>query len=65
MKVLTEVESIAESRDLPSIDLDDTAYVIFTSGSTGAASGTTSASGTGATSSNNPPYLVVNYIIKY
>jgi microcystin-dependent protein len=37
----------------------------FTSASTGVATGTTAAGGTGATSSNNPPFLVVNYIIKY
>ena len=37
----------------------------FTTEETGSASGTTDASGTGATGLNNPPFLVVNYIIKY
>ncbi len=37
----------------------------FTSGSTGVATGTTAAAGTGATGGNNPPFVVVNYIIKY
>jgi len=37
----------------------------FASASTGVAIGTTSADGTGTTGSNNPPFVVVNYIIKY
>jgi len=69
-------KSLADSTHTHSVDIASFSSGAAGTGATGGASayshthsftpaGTNAAGGTGVTGSNNPPYLVVNYIIKY